>query len=151
VHLRLLQHDLGDEDVIRVVGSSPRQIAAMAAVPGPEGLGGTAEGRGRGCRRSVCAGGSVEGLEARVRVVPQESGGASVASSSSRIIFERTHPVKLYTRTGDAGETALFDNSRVSKADPRVDAYGEVDELNAWLGLVRSAGVDPDIDADLIR
>lgn len=42
--------------------------------------------------------------------------------------------MKIYTRTGDAGETSLFDNSRVSKADPRVDAYGEVDELNACLG-----------------
>lgn len=51
----------------------------------------------------------------------------------------------LYTRTGDAGETALFDGTRVSKADPRVDAYGEVDELNAWLGFVRAAGVDDDV------
>jgi cob(I)alamin adenosyltransferase len=54
-------------------------------------------------------------------------------------------PVKIYTRTGDAGETSLFDNSRVSKADPRVDAYGEVDELNACLGAARAAGVDADI------
>jgi cob(I)alamin adenosyltransferase len=59
--------------------------------------------------------------------------------------------VKIYTRTGDTGETALFDNSRVSKADPRVDAYGEVDELNAWLGLVRSGVVDPDIAESLVR
>ncbi len=59
--------------------------------------------------------------------------------------------MKIYTRTGDAGETALFDNSRVSKADPRVDAYGEVDELNAWLGFVRASGIDADLDADLIR
>jgi cob(I)alamin adenosyltransferase len=47
--------------------------------------------------------------------------------------------VKIYTRTGDAGDTSLFGGDRVSKADPRVDAYGEVDELNAWLGLVRAA------------
>jgi cob(I)alamin adenosyltransferase len=59
--------------------------------------------------------------------------------------------VKIYTRTGDAGETALFDNSRVSKADPRVDAYGEVDELNAWLGAVLAAGLDADIDDSLTR
>jgi cob(I)alamin adenosyltransferase len=59
--------------------------------------------------------------------------------------------VKIYTRTGDTGETALFDNSRVSKADPRVDAYGEVDELNAWLGLVRASGLDPDLDAALVH
>lgn len=47
--------------------------------------------------------------------------------------------VKIYTRTGDAGETGLFDGTRVSKADPRVGAYGDVDELNAWLGLARAA------------
>jgi cob(I)alamin adenosyltransferase len=53
--------------------------------------------------------------------------------------------VKIYTKTGDAGETSLFDNSRVSKADPRVDAYGEVDEVNACIGAARAAGVDDDI------
>ena len=58
--------------------------------------------------------------------------------------------MKIYTRTGDAGETSLFDGTRVSKADPRVDAYGEVDELNAWLGLGRSAGLDPDLNEALV-
>ena len=53
--------------------------------------------------------------------------------------------MKIYTKTGDAGETSLFDNSRVSKADPRVDAYGEVDEVNAVLGAALSQGVDDDI------
>jgi cob(I)alamin adenosyltransferase len=47
--------------------------------------------------------------------------------------------VTLYTRTGDSGETSLFDGARVKKSDPRVAAYGDVDELNAWLGFVRSA------------
>jgi len=55
--------------------------------------------------------------------------------------------VKIYTKTGDAGETSLFDNTRVSKADPRVDAYGEVDEVNACLGAARAAGVDADLAA----
>jgi cob(I)alamin adenosyltransferase len=55
--------------------------------------------------------------------------------------------VKIYTKTGDAGETSLFDNSRVSKADARVDAYGEVDELNACLGAARAAGLDPEVAA----
>ena len=59
--------------------------------------------------------------------------------------------MKIYTRTGDAGETALFDGSRVSKSDPRVDAYGHIDELNAMLGLARAAGVDPALDAWLNR
>jgi cob(I)alamin adenosyltransferase len=53
--------------------------------------------------------------------------------------------VKIYTRTGDTGETALFDGTRVRKSDPRVDAYGEVDELSAWLGLVRASGTDDQI------
>jgi cob(I)alamin adenosyltransferase len=57
--------------------------------------------------------------------------------------------VKIYTKTGDSGETSLFDNTRVSKADPRVDAYGEVDELNACLGAVRAAGVAPDVASAL--
>jgi len=42
---------------------------------------------------------------------------------------------KIYTRKGDKGETALFDGTRTSKANPRVNLYGEVDELNSWLGL----------------
>ena len=50
--------------------------------------------------------------------------------------------MKIYTKTGDSGETSLFDNTRVSKADARVDAYGEVDEVNACLGAARAAGVD---------
>jgi cob(I)alamin adenosyltransferase len=53
--------------------------------------------------------------------------------------------VKIYTKTGDAGETSLFDSTRVSKADARVDAYGEVDELNACLGAARAAGLDADL------
>ena len=59
--------------------------------------------------------------------------------------------MKIYTRTGDSGQTALFDGSRVSKADPRVDAYGHIDELNAVLGQVRASGVDSALDAWLER
>lgn len=44
---------------------------------------------------------------------------------------------RIYTRTGDKGDTALSDGSRVSKTDPRVEAYGTVDELNATLGMAR--------------
>ena len=57
--------------------------------------------------------------------------------------------MKIYTKTGDTGETSLFDNTRLSKADPRVDAYGEVDELNACLGTARAAGVDEEIGATI--
>ena len=59
--------------------------------------------------------------------------------------------MKIYTRTGDAGETSLFDGTRVQKSEPRVDAYGEVDELNACLGLARASGADAEVDAELVR
>lgn len=55
--------------------------------------------------------------------------------------------MKIYTRTGDQGATSLFDGTRVSKADARVDAYGEVDEINAALGVVVAAGVDAGVTA----
>jgi cob(I)alamin adenosyltransferase len=42
--------------------------------------------------------------------------------------------VRIYTRTGDGGDTFLGDGSRVSKSGPRVALYGDVDELNSWLG-----------------
>jgi cob(I)alamin adenosyltransferase len=59
--------------------------------------------------------------------------------------------VKIYTRTGDAGETSLFDGTRVRKDDARVDAYGEVDELNAWLGLVRASHLDLALDDAIMQ
>lgn len=58
--------------------------------------------------------------------------------------------MKIYTRTGDTGETALFDGRRVPKSDLRVDAYGEVDELNAVLGLVLAEPLDDEL-AKLLR
>jgi cob(I)alamin adenosyltransferase len=56
---------------------------------------------------------------------------------------------KVYTRTGDGGETGLVDGSRVSKGSLRVEAYGEIDELNSWLGLVRGQLQDAELDAVL--
>lgn len=55
--------------------------------------------------------------------------------------------MKIYTKTGDDGETGLFGGERVSKSDARVDAYGAVDETNACLGVARSQGVSPQLDA----
>ena len=57
----------------------------------------------------------------------------------------------LYTRTGDAGETSLFDGTRVAKDDPRVDAYGEVDETQTWLGFARASGLDAALADELAR
>ncbi|MFN2431416.1 MAG: cob(I)yrinic acid a,c-diamide adenosyltransferase [Gemmatimonadota bacterium] len=53
--------------------------------------------------------------------------------------------MKIYTRTGDAGETSLFDGTRVSKDDLRVRAYGEVDELNAALGVAHASATHPEV------
>lgn len=50
--------------------------------------------------------------------------------------------MKVYTKTGDQGTTALFGGKRVSKADLRIDAYGTVDELNSWIGLLRDQPVN---------
>jgi cob(I)alamin adenosyltransferase len=52
---------------------------------------------------------------------------------------------RIYTRGGDRGETSLGDGSRVSKLDPRVVAFGSVDELNSLLGLVLAADVPRDM------
>lgn len=59
--------------------------------------------------------------------------------------------VKIYTRTGDSGDTSLFDGTRVRKSDPRVAAYGDVDELNAWLGFVRASAVGDDLSEMIVR
>jgi len=58
--------------------------------------------------------------------------------------------MKIYTKTGDEGQTGLFGGGRVSKDDPRVEAYGDVDELNAVLGLVRAVEMMPRIDEVLV-
>jgi cob(I)alamin adenosyltransferase len=52
--------------------------------------------------------------------------------------------MKIYTRTGDGGETDLLGGRRVKKHAPRVEACGAVDELNAWLGLIRTEGIPPE-------
>lgn len=59
---------------------------------------------------------------------------------------------RIYTRSGDKGETSLGDGSRVSKDDLRVDSYGTVDEANSTVGLARLYSADlPDLDAMLGR
>ena len=50
--------------------------------------------------------------------------------------------VKIYTKTGDRGETSLFDGTRVPKTDPRVSAYGDVDEVQAVLGVAAAHADD---------
>ena len=55
--------------------------------------------------------------------------------------------MKIYTRTGDRGQTGLLGGRRVPKSHLRVTAYGEVDELNAALGTVRAQALDPELRA----
>ena len=59
--------------------------------------------------------------------------------------------MKIYTKTGDTGDTSLFDGTRVRKDDARVDAYGEVDELNAWLGVVLTEQPDQPLATALVQ
>ena len=59
--------------------------------------------------------------------------------------------MKIYTKTGDDGTTGLLGPDRVRKDDPRIDAYGTVDELNAAIGVARAAQPDAAVDAILGR
>ena len=51
------------------------------------------------------------------------------------------HAMKIYTKTGDYGETSLIGGVRVKKSNLRIDAYGTVDELNSWIGVIRNIPV----------
>src|SRR5512133_1564856 len=58
---------------------------------------------------------------------------------------------KIYTKTGDAGQTGLLGGARVPKSDARVEAYGDVDELSSALGLARAHIDDADLDGVLAQ
>ena len=58
---------------------------------------------------------------------------------------------RIYTKTGDGGETSLGDGCRVPKTDLRITAYGGVDELNAVLGITLTAGLDAELAANVFR
>ncbi|MBK5259142.1 MAG: cob(I)yrinic acid a,c-diamide adenosyltransferase [Thermoanaerobaculia bacterium] len=57
--------------------------------------------------------------------------------------------MKIYTRTGDSGETSLLGGSRVAKNDPRIEAYGTIDELSSFLGVARASWSASPIDGQL--
>lgn len=59
--------------------------------------------------------------------------------------------MKIYTKTGDQGQTSLIGGVRVSKAHIRIEAYGTIDELNSWVGMLRAEGVAEHTDALLNR
>jgi cob(I)alamin adenosyltransferase len=134
IHLRLLEHDLGYQDAVRVARETPRQVPSVAAIPFKK----TPSEQPARRRARQCSMGAAR----RRRPLPL------CAFPCAREFFcGHNQDVKIYTRTGDAGGTGLFDGTRVPKSDPRVASYGDVDELNAWLGLVRteaSAAAVPD-------
>jgi cob(I)alamin adenosyltransferase len=59
--------------------------------------------------------------------------------------------MKIYTKTGDTGETGLFGGERVPKDAIRISAYGDVDELNAILGMVRASSPPAEVDRILLQ
>jgi cob(I)alamin adenosyltransferase len=59
--------------------------------------------------------------------------------------------MKIYTKTGDTGDTSLFGGQRVPKDALRIEAYGTIDELNSVLGIVRADNADSELDAILHR
>ncbi|GIW33323.1 MAG: ATP--cob(I)alamin adenosyltransferase [Meiothermus sp.] len=75
----------------------------------------------------------------------------SVQTHSSPVELGLNKCMKIYTKTGDAGETGLYGADRVGKDHPRVEAYGTVDEANSAIGLARAAlpAAHADVQADL--
>ena len=65
----------------------------------------------------------------------------------TKIIFD----MKVYTKTGDKGTTALFGGTRVPKHHIRIDSYGTVDELNSHIGLIRDQKIDANSKEILIQ
>lgn len=59
--------------------------------------------------------------------------------------------MKIYTKTGDAGETGLFGGTRVKKYNLRIDSYGTVDELNAHIGLLKDQKISSSIKKSLLK
>jgi len=59
--------------------------------------------------------------------------------------------MKIYTKTGDGGETGLWGGARTTKDDIRIQAYGTVDECNSILGIVRTFDVGPELDGILVQ
>jgi cob(I)alamin adenosyltransferase len=60
------------------------------------------------------------------------------------------HLTRIYTKTGDAGTTGLGDGSRVAKTDPRIEAYADVDETNAAIGVVLALGQVPEAIVEVL-
>lgn len=64
--------------------------------------------------------------------------------------FEKTQ-MKIYTKTGDKGTTALFGGTRVQKNNIRIESYGTVDELNAYIGLIKDQEISQEVKNSLLK
>jgi cob(I)alamin adenosyltransferase len=80
----------------------------------------------------------------------KNKGSAMRARKRSGAATLRRMTPKIYTKTGDTGDTGLFGGGRVGKDHPRVEAYGDIDELNAVLGMARAVEMMPRIDEVLV-
>lgn len=81
--------------------------------------------------------------------MPQRKGFSSHALALPRAAIYDCVSMPIYTGTGDGGETGLFGNRRVAKDHVRIEAYGTIDEVNAFLGLLRANVQDPQFDRQL--
>jgi len=59
--------------------------------------------------------------------------------------------MKIYTKSGDTGKTSLIGGTRVHKHDLRIESYGTIDELSAWIGLIHAQEIDSNIDVILLE
>jgi len=71
--------------------------------------------------------------------------------SNFDLIKTASNIMKIYTKTGDAGTTALFGGSRVKKYNLRIESYGNVDELNSYIGLIKDQDISIPIKESLLK
>lgn len=67
------------------------------------------------------------------------------------LVYTLLHKMKIYTRKGDSGETSLIGGSRVKKSHIRIKAYGTIDELNSFIGVIRDCTTNKSQDENLER
>ena len=90
-------------------------------------------------------------IEGRLPCGDERTEDASEQSAGRATAHEELTAMKIYTRSGDSGETGLFGGPRLRKDAPRIEAYGTIDELNAAIGVARAESLPEEIDEVLAR